>query len=221
MKVPNSLIQEFYRAVASWGFAGSRARKGYECLVRIGAASGFYSEYEFKIAERGACVVAIEDTPEAATALAMYILLAQGWESIAEAGNILRMTTPAAATALDELVNKAWDKYARDEFIKYRQGYDELSSRRRQPITHVFIDARNLSKAGGYRIGRTVSSAYWGGAYGSSIPNDGWIKPDGSLTLGIDPELETNTGELVFNTTQEAYQYAKQWGWTVVNAPEL
>ncbi len=221
MKVPDPLIKEFYRAVASWGFAGSRARKGYECLVRIGAASGFYSEYEFKIAERGACVVAIEDTPEAATALAMYILLAQGWDSIAEAGNILRMTTPAAASALDELVNKVWDKYARDDFVKYRQRYDELAGRRRQPITRVFIDARNLSNASGYRIGRTVSSAYWGGAYGSYIPNDGWIKLDGSLTPGIDPELEANTGELVFNSTQEAYRYAEQRGWTVVNALEL
>jgi hypothetical protein len=45
-------------------------------------------------------------------------------------------------------------------------------------------------------------------------------KSDGSYTLGIDLELETNMGELVFNTSREACKYAKQQGWIIVNEQE-
>lgn len=212
IKVPSSEIEEFYRAVTSWGFGGKVAKfkKCYECLVRIGRASGFDNQYESPIVERGMCVVALENTSEAATAIAMFTLTFQGLEQVDFARCLIRMTTPAAASALDELIRKARNSDIRKTFERYRHDYDEILNYRRQPITHVFIDTYNFAKASGYRIGRTNNihrSAYYG-----------WIKSNGSCTLGLPPALESNSGELVFNTMQEAYRYAKQRNWVVYNS---
>jgi len=220
-KVPSSLIENFYRALRSGWFASSRARKAYNCLVHIGAASGFHSNLEHGVALRGINVVAIENTSEAATALVTYILLTKKDDMGTEGARcISRMTTPAAIAALDELVRKAWDTASRDKFVEYRQAYNKLLSRRQQPITHVVIDANpDFTKAFGYRIGIPDKSVSWEGVYWINIPNDGWIMPDGSCTLGINPELEAHTGELVFIGIQEAYTYAKQRAWTIINEP--
>lgn len=218
MKVSRSTIEDFYHAITSIGFPGNLARKSYNCLVRIGYASGFTSDFEQEIAERGIKIVALENTDNAATAIAKYILLAQGLSSIPSARCLIRMTTPSAGVALDGLIKKAWDKVSRESFLEFRQEYDTLSNRRHQSINYIFIDARNKAKASGFRIGRTIESAL---GYGNQIWFDGWIKSNGTCTLGIDLELESNTGELVLNSIQEAYRYAKLRGWIVVNAREL
>jgi hypothetical protein len=223
MKVPSSEIEEFYRAVTSWGFGGkvSKFKKAYECLVRIGHTSGFDNEYESIVAKRGIGIVALEDTSDAAATIAMFILIFQGLEQVSFARCLTRMTTPAAASSLDELIRKARNEDIRKEFETYRQEYNELSNRRRLRTTHVFIDTRNVAKASGYRIGRTMEGAYMNASFGTNIPFDGWVKSDGSCTLGLVFDLESNTGELVFNTIQEAYRYAKQHDWIVVNSVEF
>ncbi len=223
MKVPSSEIKEFYRAVTSWEFGRKVAKfkECYECLVRIGRSSGFDNEYETKIAERGVYIVALENTSEAATAIARFTLMFQGYEQVGFARCLTWMTTPAATSALDELVRKARNEDIRKTFEKYRHDYDEMSNYRRQPIKHVFIDTQNFAKASGYRIGRTNENAYNSSFYGTNIPFAGWIKSDGSCTLGFPLGLDTNTGELVFKTIQEAYRYTKQRNWIVLNSDDF
>lgn len=220
MKASSSLIAEFYRAVSSWGFAGSRVKDGYNCLVRIGAASGFRNDNESQIAFRGMRVVAVENTDNAATALTMYILLTQGYMWTVGASYIAKMIAPSASAGLDELVRKAWDDMCRADFVRERQAHDWALNRRRQPTKNVFIDMRNLAKSHGYRVIRTAADAHHG-LYYSSSPMEGWIKPDGSYSLGIDLEVEVGGGELVLNTAREAYACANRLGWTVVNEDEI
>jgi hypothetical protein len=173
MKVRNSLIEEFYRAVASWGIASVRAKNAWNCLVRIGYASGFQGD-EGNAGVQGMRVVAIQNTPDAATALAMYMMLLKG--GTGTAGQFLgKMTTPAAKTAFDELVQKAWDAAARTELTELRQGRDWVLEQHRKPTARVFIDVMNHAKSPGYRIIRTVENAYWS-PYGSNAPMLGWIK---------------------------------------------
>jgi hypothetical protein len=208
-----SLIKKFYHAVDS-----GDAITALDYLSRLGRYGGFHSFWGDVVYSRGIRLVAIENTSEAASAIANFILLTKRWTL--SAIYILKMTTPSARTTFDELINKAWDEFSRAEFVQILQEYDQLLSQRQKcdqlfsqrqgPRLLVFIDRGRLIDAPGCRIARVHKPVHWTHV---QVEYDGWVKPDGGCTLGIDPVLEANTGELVFNTGEEASMYAKEHGW--------
>ena len=218
--VDQSLIKGFYNAAASSQPAGQRASEARGWLVKIGAASNFSSAYEHEIALRGMRVIAVQNTPEAANAIAAFLVLSQGHAWIVAGNYLARMTAPTVAAVLDGLVKKAWDQLSHEEFARQREAHNWLTSRRQSPVTRVIVDIHNLAKSAGYRILKALENS------ARSSPDvaltlEGWLKPDGSSTLGIDLEIEADTDELVFDSLAEALAGAKQSGWIVVNENEI
>jgi hypothetical protein len=171
MRIPSSLLNDFYRAAA-------RGSDTYQSLIRIGNASGFYSGSESDVVLRGIRAVAIENTDEAVEALVKWILKGpKGYMWYEQAGQGLAlMTIPKATEALDYLIQKSWDSMSRSEFERKRKGHDWLLNHRRQPIVNVLVDMHNRAKSKGFRISRTADD-FHRSAYGSNAPLEGWIYP--------------------------------------------
>ena len=121
METRASLINEFYRAVASPGSETQRARSAYQCLIRIGTASGFRSAFENDYALHGMREVASEGTDHAVAALTIYGIIASGWYPTVTAATLLaEMGTPAAFAGLDEMAKKIRDQGLRREIVRIR-----------------------------------------------------------------------------------------------------
>lgn len=74
------LINDFYRSVGSWGLFSNRFEEAYSLLIQISRASG-YKASDYDEFRRGMRIIAIQNTSEAATAIALFILSRSGWNS--------------------------------------------------------------------------------------------------------------------------------------------
>jgi hypothetical protein len=205
------LVDNFYRIMGSWGFLSNRYDEARSTLIQIARASGYKGSNPDDEVLRGLRVMAIQDTNEAAVALAEFIIKARFGTPL----YVARMTAPAASSAIDEIVKKRLPGFdivcdlARNFHTEYLQW-------RREPTRYVIVTKVSSGLYGLVKThsedSRTVHIHDPALTLHSRLI--GWIQPNDDTTLGIDYDFEAKMDIVKFRSEEEAIRWANNQGWT-------
>ena len=211
------LVGNFYRIMGSWGFLSNLYDEAQAVLIQIARASGYRGNNTDNEILRGLRVVAIQDTNEAAVALAEFIIKTRLGTPL----YIARMTAPAASSAIDEIAKKRLPGFevvcdlARNFHAEYLQW-------RREPTRYVIVT--KVSSLYGLVKTHSEDRRY------ASIHDPaltlhsrliGWIQPNGDTTLGIDYDFEAKMDIVKFRSEEEAIRWANNQGWTAFDQYQI
>ena len=208
----------FYRIIGSWGFLSNRYDEAHSTLIQIARTSGYKGSNTDNEVLRGLRVVAIQDTNEAAVALAEFIIKARFGTPL----YIARMTAPEASWKIDEIAKRLSFPGIETACDLARNVHPEYLRWRREPTKYVIVtkasDLYGLVRIHSedrryvpiHDLALTLHSRLIG-----------WIQPNGDTTLGIDYDFEAKMGIVKFRSEEEAIRWANNQGWTAFDQYQI